>query len=98
MFKKRPPEKINPNASLEEQEKYWQEEFKKEPIKIEKEGRARQCRFCGAINPCTGVDSCSQCGRSLRGAKRIPDTRHNSPNQRPDNDDNRAFRDIEDYF
>lgn len=39
----------------------------------------RICPYCKAINPCTGVDNCIQCNKSLRNAKRTKtDHRHTS--------------------
>jgi len=39
----------------------------------------RICPRCGAINPCTGVDHCTSCNASLRGARRSTTSRRFDP-------------------
>ncbi len=41
----------------------------------------RECPHCLDINPCTGSDTCSSCGESLKGARRLKDSHRFDPSR-----------------
>jgi phage FluMu protein Com len=41
----------------------------------------RECPRCKGINPCTGVDHCIECGKSLKYARKIKNSNRHSPGQ-----------------
>ena len=67
-----------PNATREQQAEYWRKATKDVTFDIPA-GAERVCLKCGSTNPCSGVDSCGQCGKSLKNARRDPGSRRFSP-------------------
>ena len=66
------------NATPEEQVAYWRQKLSDIPYHVE-DGPERVCPKCESTNPCSGVDVCGQCGKSLKNARRDPGSRRFSP-------------------
>lgn len=75
-----------PNLSPEELAKWWSGTLKKEGLGGRIETLSDDERICpnpdcGATNPCTGVDHCTTCNGSLKGAKRVKKSSRFDPNK-----------------